>query len=205
MPISNKEGVFDKYLTHKEEKQLLSYVDKQKCVLARRDHAWMVFMRLTGVRVGTMAKFTVDDAFKMIGQSKLFVRDEAAKGGNGYSSYLQIKAVACLKKLLAIHKEMGGKQVFDDPLVLTRRLDALSVRSYQDRMVKWRKESGLQVQVTPHYMRHTLGKRIVENSTSDQPLQIAQAALGHKNLNTTSIYTMPDREQVEATMEAASR
>lgn len=204
MPYNRDKGVFNKYLTQKEEKTLLSHVAQFGDILARRDHAWMTFMRHTGVRVGTMARLTVGDAYKMLAAKSLLVADASAKGGRGYSTYLTHMARQALQELLKIAESMSDSCTLESPLVISRRGRGLSVRSFQARMQFWRESSGLTVAATPHWFRHTLGKRVVESSTSNRPTMIAQAALGHSCERSTHIYTMPDREEVERTMEKAS-
>lgn len=204
MPYDQRKGVFNKYLTPTEEKTLLTHVAQYGSILARRDHAWMTFMRHTGVRVGTMARLTVGDAYKMLAAKSLLVADTNAKAQRGYSAYLTHRARQALEELLHIAESMSERCTLETPLVLSRRGQSLSVRSFQARMQHWRDSAGLTVAATPHWFRHTLGKRVVESSTSNRPTMIAQAALGHSCERSTHIYTMPDREEVERTMEKAS-
>lgn len=205
LPDNTQHGVFERYLTDQEEKQLTAFVKQFKDPLAQRDFYWMKFMVATGVRVGTMSRLTVGDAYKMIGEQRLIVRDEIAKRGKGYSSYMSTAAAKYLHKLIEIHKFMGGLGLLDSPLVLGRRADGLSIRSFQARIQMWTAKAGLNMQVTPHMLRHTCGKRVVERSTAKEPLRIAKAALGHRNINTTTIYTAPDKAEQAATMEAVAR
>lgn len=208
MPYQQKKGVFDKYLTPKEERALLTHVGQFGDILAQRDAAWMTFMRHTGVRVGTLSRFSVGDAYKMLSAQRLMVEDHQAKAARGYSTYLTNKARAALKDLITLNEAMcksaDERCTMDSPLVVGRRGRALSVRSFQARMQHWRESSGLAVAATPHWFRHTLGKRVVESSTSNRPTLVAQAALGHSNERSTHVYVMPDREEVVRTMEKAS-
>lgn len=200
----NKTQILERYLTEEEEKILFKKVNSLKDVYARRDAAWMMLLRQTGIRVGTMAKLTVGDAKQTIRTKKLVLSDEICKGQKGYSVHANTKAIEALKTLLKISKEMGVSNANFQPLVVSRKHEALSVRSYQSRMQHWRDLAGLTVVVTPHWFRHTVGQRIVERSTAKNPLQVAQLALGHSDIKNTAIYTRPNREQMADDMEAMS-
>lgn len=201
--ITNRR-VFERYLTHAEEKKLFAAVARFAGVYARRDHAWMTLMRQTGIRVGAMAGLTVGDARQALRTHYLVLDDDHAKGGWGYSVYVGKKARKSLQALLRIRKAMGHGLIPDEPLVVSRHGQGLSVRSFQARMALWRDEAGLDVEASPHWFRHTLAKRILSESTARNPVRIVQLALGHRDDRSTAVYTLPDREDVELAMEEAS-
>jgi site-specific recombinase XerC len=133
----------------------------------------------------------------------LTLRDAICKNGNGYSVPLTRQAAKDLRALLAIRKSMGHAHDADAPLVVSRNHRGLSVRSYQDRLQHWRELAGLPVGVSPHWFRHTLAKRIMANSTAADPRGKVFVALGHGDINSTAIYTMPDKEDVRLALEQA--
>ena len=196
--------ILERYLTEEEEKILFKTVNKFGDVYSRRDAAWMLLFRQTGIRVDTMAKLTVGDAEQAIRTKKLILRDEICKRKKGYTVPANKKAVQALRKLLLIRLELGASKSNEQPLVISRNHKSLSVRSYQSRMKYWREKAGLQIEVTPHFFRHTVGQRIMERSTAANPLLIVKSALGHSNINSSSIYAQPNREQVADDMEAMS-
>ncbi len=196
--------VFERYLTIEEEKHLFSAVDKFGDMFARRDAAWMRLLRHTGIRVGTMAELTVNDAQQAIRTKRLVLRDEICKRKNGYTVHANTSALKALRKLLKIREEMGLRNIPAYPLVMSRNHLPMSIRSYQDRINKWRKEAGLTIGVTPHFFRHTAAQRIMERSTAANPLLVVKAALGHQHINSSAIYSQPNREQVALDMEAIS-
>lgn len=196
-------AVFHRYLKRDEEQQLLSYVGQFRDVQARRDHAWMRFLRHTGLRVGSMAAITVEDARDALARQHLQVRGDTAKNGRGYVVPLNKSARSALSELLKIRREQGHPMIGGAPLVMSRKGQALSVRSYQARAKKWVRESGLDVEATPHWFRHTLAKRVMAQSTAEDPRGIVAGALGHSDLRSTTVYTMPDREDVARGLEEA--
>lgn len=202
--ITNRQ-VFDRYLTEAEEKRLLNHVRRFGDVLARRDHAWMMLMRTTGIRVGTCAQLTVGDAKDALRENRLRVRSEIAKGGRGYDVPIRKKrAREALKTLLRVRKDMGFQNGdLGAPLVMSRNHRAMSVRSYQARMVQWSAEAGLQVRASPHWLRHTLAKRMMKESEAKDPQGIVQVVLGQRSRESTVQYTLPDREDIAAALDAA--
>jgi site-specific recombinase XerC len=79
----------------------------------------------------------------------------------------------------------------------------MSVRNYQQRLREWTAKAGIRG-ASPHWLRHTLAKRVMKRSEASDPLAIVQVALGHRRRHTTTIYALPDREDIERAMEAAS-
>lgn len=195
---------FGRYLTRAEERQLLGHVGQYANILARRDHAWMLLARHTGIRVGTLAALTVSDAAHAIDSGELVVRDEAAKRGAGYSVRVNKLALAALTRLLAIRREMGHRPEVDAPLVMSMRQRGLSVRSFQARMRYWVQDARLPVPATPHWFRHTLAMRLLRSAQHADPLGLVQLALGHRRRDTTTIYARPTREELADALEAAA-
>lgn len=200
----NQRRVFERYLKESEERQLFTTLRQFGDLQARRDHAWMRLLRQTGIRVGSLAALTVHDAQLALATKRLALRAESAKGGHGYDVPVNTKARAALKDLLKVRREQGHAPMPDAPLIMSRNHRGMSIRSFQARMRKWVAAAGLQVEASPHWFRHTLGKRIMERSTSGDPRAIVQHALGHHNIMSTCVYTGPDRDDLDRAMEEAS-
>lgn len=207
MTITNRTAgrvVFDRYLTEAEERKLLGHLHRQRAEpLAKRDLAWMQLLRATGMRVGTLARLTVGDARDALATERLVLRDEISKGGRGYDIRLYRPGLEALRSLLQARRQMGMPEWPDEPLVVSRRGTALSVRSYQARMQMWVEEAGLSIKASPHWWRHTVAKRSIAASTAADPIAHVQVILGHRHRATTAIYTLPDRADVEETLRRA--
>ncbi|PHS71962.1 MAG: recombinase XerC [Cycloclasticus sp.] len=196
--------VFERYLSEKEESVLFKSVKSFGSVLARRDHAWMLLLRHTGIRVGSLALLTLDDALLARTSGYLVLRDEIAKGERGYKVYLNKTATLALKRLLRIRKEMGAPTAPDSPFILSRHHGGLAVRSFQQRMQHWSRVAGLRVVASPHWWRHTLAKRLMKSSEAADPRGHVCAVLGHSSVVSTTVYTLPDREDIERSLEGVS-
>ncbi len=149
----------------------------------------------------TDAGFRAD--FLPVRNHRLHLVDEHAKGRRGYEVPLNTRAMASLKALVKIRADMGYGAHPDQPLVMSRNHRGMSVRSYQARMAMWVAEAGLQVSASPHWLRHTLAKRVMARSEARDPQGIVQVVLGQRSRESTVIYTLPDRETVEDALELA--
>lgn len=195
--------VFERYLKVTEEKQLLAHVGGLQDVLARRDHAWMRFLRHTGVRVQAFSRLYAWDARQALKTHHLELPATIQKQAQAHRIYCSTEARKALRELLRIRCEMGYPDIPDMPLVLSRNHRRMSVRSYQARMRHWCRAAGLDVEASPHWFRHTLAKRLIMQSTARDPLGVVQAVLGHSSRTSTGIYTLPDRDDIEQALEEA--
>lgn len=200
MQAIESSGVFERYFTRSEERYLFALVRRQMGnLLSRRDYWIMVAMRHSGGRVGSIAGLNVGDADKaLLGEELTF---HTAKGGRTYSIHVNRVLRKALRELLKVRMAMGHRN--DDPaepLIMSRKHKRISVRSLQSRVGSWCKFAN--IKGTPHFFRHTLGRRIIETSEAREPSRIVQKVLGHTNPASTAIYTAPGREDVRAAMEA---
>jgi len=199
--------IFERYLKEDEERRLFAEVRKQAGsntqhqLLALRDHAWMRLMRNTGIRVGTLAGLNVADARQALASHYLQIRPEIAKGGRGGKVFCNKSAIGALRGLLAVRRKMGAPDMPDQPLLVSRKHGRMSVRSLQQRMRQWVKQAGLDVSASPHWLRHTLAKRVMKNSTAEDPRGVVQATLLHVSIDSTAVYTLPDREDIEQALD----
>ena len=195
---------FTRYLTEKEERTLFATVGRFGDVYARRDHAWLRLLRQTGIRVGTLAGLNFGDARAALQSHYLDLRPEISKRGQGGRVFLTKKARKALADLMRIRREMDHPDRDGSALIYSRKHARMSVRSFEDRFRHWAILAGLSENATPHWLRHTLAKRIMQSSTANDPRGVVQATLGHRSIASTSLYTRPDREEVEFALEEAS-
>lgn len=189
--------VMERYLTPSEETRLLTHIKQFNDLKARRDRAWMIFDRYTGVRVSVLSGMNMGDAWKALENKRLYVRKEINKGNKAYDIAMHRKAAKALKELLVVNKKMGGAEEEGAPLILSRHRKRMSIRSFQDRMAKWVKSAGLSVKASPHWWRHTFAMRFKAESTAKDWQMRVMRLLGHDDINSTVIYTWPTREEID--------
>ena len=202
MKKKSNSQVFDTYFTQPEEKQLFAFIKRHGGVEARRDLAWMQLARFSAVRVCVLSGLTVGDALEALRHERLRIRPEINKGSKQQDLYASKSICQTLRALVKIHKETSCESDWPDtpfhdrPLILSRNHRGMSIRSFQSRMQYWCKAAGVPVG-SPHWFRHTWAKRQVQASDDvARTLMRVQAFLGHEDLKTTTIYTLPDKEEM---------
>jgi len=199
---------FDRYLTVAEERQLFQTIkqhmnkDTQRGLLAMRDYYAFKFMRNTGLRVGTVVGMRVIDALNILKARRLQLPKAIMKGRrHDLDTYCNKSALDNLRKLLIARQLLGYAPNADERLLVSREGEALSDRSMRHRLQHWRELAGLDAQASPHWLRHTLAKRVMKNSTARDPRAIVGALLGQRDPRSTVMYTLPDKEDIEQASE----
>lgn len=203
-------GLMKRYLTDEQQRRILAVAKAQAGLLAQRDHAWMRLLIETGMRVNELATLTAQQAEQALATGWLTVTKEQRKGKRTGHEYLVTEPVRqCLVKLLALQAELSPAvhlpPEIEPPLLWGRcgvvgghvLCEHMSVRSFQARMKHWAYLAGLPEGVSPHWLRHTRGVNIIRRSRGNNPLKVAQLALGHKTIASTGIYTQMSREEFE--------
>lgn len=152
---------------------------------AKRDYALIMLMLHTGLRAGEVCALTQGDL--TISDRKGQIVVQAGKGSKQRTLPLNQPAREALTGWLQVRPASEHRQVFlgqrGDALTesaLRRILDALSRRANVD--------------ASPHTLRHTFGKRLVDNGVT---LEKVAALMGHSNLNTTRMYLTPGQQDLE--------
>lgn len=197
-----------RYLTDEEQRRLLSVAKGHASPLAQRDYAWMRLLIETGMRVNELATLTFRQATNALGTGWLVVTKEQRKGKRTGHEYLVTEPVRqCLETLIHLQEEL--RPAVDLPLEVMPPLlwgrcgvvkgkvlaEHMSVRSFQARMKHWGYLAGMPEGVSPHWLRHTRGVNIIRRSRGNNPLKVAQLALGHASIASTGIYTQMSREE----------
>jgi len=194
--------VMERYLTDAQQLRLLSTVKGRSHRLARRDHAWIGLLKVTGLRIGEFSKMSLGDAQFALETGWIFIPKKHRKGGTRDHKVPVTKPVReALEALVDIRAEFGGTSDHAEPLIFSRKHQRMSVRAYQDRMAHWCSEAGIE-SASPHWLRHTRAKNLMKHSGSADPRGVVQQLLGHASIASTGIYTAPSKEDVLAAAEA---
>lgn len=194
-----------RYLTELEQSRLLVGVSKVWCPLAQRDYHWMAALLLTGMRIQEFSRLTVPMVQQALASGWLVCPKDHCKGAKRSNEYLVTARLRThLKALATMSNELGAGLLVPDagqPLVWGRDVAGiagpLSVRSYEARVKLWVEHAGLDRRISPHWFRHTRGMNIMRRSRGDNPLKVAQIALGHASLASTGIYLQMSRDEYE--------
>lgn len=176
-----------RWLTRKEQYALLRAVQKEG---HPRDEAVIMLLLHTGLRVGEASNLRLSDI--EISERRGLVTVRYGKGGKhrvvplnadarrALTTYLEVRPAAA-HDYLFVGKQSGrlkpwGIQYVASKYAYLARLD----------------------HVTPHALRHTFGKNLVDAGVS---LDKVATLLGHKNLNTTRLYTKPSNADLAQAVE----
>jgi len=157
-----------------------------------RDTAMFRLMLDTGLRVGEVAALRVEDlsltADRQLG--RLRVR---GKGEKERVVWLLPETLEIVQTWLRQRPE-----VEDEALFTTRRKKGFSERGIQERLKHYCRLAG--VEVSPHQLRHTFGRRMAEGK---MPVTSLSALMGHAKVTTTQVYINGAGVEIRADYQAA--
>lgn len=163
-------------------------VNAGKSTLARRqalrDQAVVGLMVYAGLREGEVCGLAVDDVELGERSGRVVVRH--GKGDKARVIPLNEQA----RKALRLWMDVRGAQ--DGPLFIGKGAVGLGTRGVQRRVAELGRLAG--VEVTPHQLRHTFAKRVLDKGT---PLTVVSKLLGHSRLEITARYVQPGWEDFE--------
>lgn len=185
-PISNldlpkKDKTLPKYLTLDESMELLNNVDGQ---FKDRDLCILLLFLSCGLRVSELAGINISD----INGESLLIR------GKGNKERVVFMNNNCIYSIDTYLKTRISPNERDrDALFISRQGNRINVQT-----VKWlvkKYSSGINKEVSPHKLRHTAATLMYSNGLDIRSLQ---EVLGHKNLDTTMIYTHIDNASLRS-------
>lgn len=170
-----------KFLSLEEVKKILEAPNTQTPV-GVRDRAILETLFSTGLRVSELTSLNRDQiTFVNEGPLELQI---VGKGQVPRPVYLSQRALFWLKEYLKTRKD-SEKALFVS-FSGKRRFTRLTARSVENIIKKYAKMAGVQIEVTPHVLRHSFATDLLAKGVD---LRVVQEFLGHKNISTTQIYT----------------
>ena len=182
-----------KYLTEQETEKVLSSFSEGDPFYTR-NKTIVIFALNTGLRVSELTGLNVGDVVNGRIRRELKIRKEIAKGKRERIIPLNKKAREAIRELLDYNEEKRYPRDQDDPLFVSKRRRRISSRQVENIIKQLKKDSEIDVDITPHTLRHTFATRVY-NKTGN--LRIVQTLLGHSSIKTTEIYTHVAREDLE--------
>jgi integrase/recombinase XerD len=156
-----------------------------------RDIALITLMLHTGLRVSEVSNLKVSDV--NISPRKGAVR---VRGGKG-DKFRGVPLNANARKALQAHLEELGAVEGDRWLFMGKRGGQLKSSGIRYLVQRYAYDARLEG-VTPHTLRHTFGKNMVDAGTS---LDRVASLLGHDSVDTTRIYTTPSEQDLQREVE----
>ncbi len=156
--------------------------------LASRDRAIVLLLANTGLRVAELCALQPDDLKLSERAGSALVRH--GKGDKRRSVPVNADARRALAPWLDL-RPPAAVNVFADLYGVS-----LQPRGVQLALKDYCRRAG--VSITPHQLRHYFAKSLID--TGANVLEVA-ALLGHSNINTTRIYTVPSQRDLELAVE----
>jgi site-specific recombinase XerD len=176
-----------RWLTRKEQYALLRAVQKDG---NPRDEAVITLLLHTGLRVSEASSLRLSDIEISERKGQVTVRD--GKGGK----HRVVPLNADVRRALTAYLDMRSDATHDY-LFVGKQKGQLKPWGIQYVASKYAYQARLDG-VTPHTLRHTFAKILVDAGVS---LDKVATLLGHKNLNTTRMYTKPSTADLAEAVE----
>ena len=160
-------------------------------LLTQRNAAMVALMLHAGLRVSEVCNLARGDIQLNERSGKVIVR--RGKGGKYREVPLNRDARLTIGRWLQAYPKSGR--------VFSRNGKPLHQRTVQMHVAYLGEAAGLPEKLTPHQLRHTFGKNLTDAGVSlDRVAQL----MGHSDVNTTRIYTVPSEADLQQAVELIS-
>lgn len=197
-----KSNPFDAIETIKIEKKLPNYLYlddletlfnsiDQSTPLGVRNYCLLELLYGTGIRVSELCNIKLHDI-------DFYNNNILITGKGNKQRYVPIHQ--SLREILITYLNFARNELLKDSdeivdnLFVNHRGGALTSRGVRDILKNLVNESGLNVKISPHVLRHSFATHMLDYGAD---LRSVQKLLGHENLSTTQIYTHVSKEKLK--------
>lgn len=154
-----------------------------------RDLAICELLYSSGLRLSELAALDL----KNISRRQREVYVSGGKGGKDRIIPVGSAALTALEAWKGVRQSwlanIQGKRVKTDALFISQQGNRLSSRQVSNRVKRYALESGVNINLHPHLLRHSMATHVLESS---QDIRLVQELLGHADIATTQVYTHLD-------------
>jgi site-specific recombinase XerD len=192
-----------KTLSNAECDQLLKQLQKHQPTdasrrRAMRDSLMALLMLDAGLRVGEVVQLQVSDLiFDNVPVREIRVRPEIAKRQLERFVKVTLRLSVAIAQMRNFVWQQDGRAPDSNAFYSMMRAERLSYQ-HVERIIKHAARRSIMRDITPHTLRHTFATRLMRVTN----IRVVQAALGHKRLSSTEIYTHPDQEDIDKAFDA---
>lgn len=154
--------------------------------LEKRDLAILELLYSSGLRLAEIASLNLSH----LDLNEQLVRVIDGKGGKDRLVPVGQVALSAIKEWLLIRQEwLSAATVLDqdsEALFISQKGGRLSDRQISRRVKRYAEQSGVNINLHPHLLRHSMATHVLESS---QDIRLVQELLGHADISTTQVYT----------------
>lgn len=164
-----------------------------------RDLAILELVYSSGLRLAEVTNLNV--AHVDFQEGLVLVVD--GKGGKDRLVPVGDSAIEALQKWLQLHSEWSVKENAEDigqPLFISKKGERLTDRQISRRIKAYAEKSGVNINLHPHLLRHSMATHMLESS---QDIRLVQELLGHADISTTQVYTHLNYNHLAKVFDAA--
>lgn len=172
-----------------ERKQVLALFRAVQASGKTRDIAIITLLLHTGIRVSELCLLQTEDI--VINPRSGYLTVRFGKGNKRREVPLNPTARNALEKWLLERGDVHGK------LFIGKSTSSLTTRAVEYMIKKYADRAKLE-NVSPHTLRHTFCKNLVDNG---EPLSRVAMLAGHKNIDTTAKYSTPTAKDLQTTVD----
>jgi len=191
----DREPIGPKSLERKEQLALVRAAQRSG---RKRDLTIINLLLHTGIRVSELCQLKTDDI--LIDGRKGFIKVAQGKGNKTRLVPLNSTAINSIKSHIGNTADKGTGKNNNKNVFYGQKGNPITVRGVRH-LIKRHSYNAKIKGVTPHTLRHTCAKNLID---AGQPIDRVAKILGHSNINTTSIYTMPTEADLQRTVESIS-
>lgn len=150
-----------------------------------RDLAILELLYSSGLRLSEIAALELGH----IDQQEMMIRVIDGKGGKDRLVPMGEKALQALQNWLLVRDSWvidGSSTVIQNSLFISKKGGTLSDRQISRRVKAYAEKSGVNINLHPHLLRHSMATHVLESS---QDIRLVQELLGHADIATTQVYT----------------
>lgn len=182
-----KEKKLPKTLAIKETSKLLSCVTEQSINASSDFEKWKTSRNLalidilisTGIRIAEAANISIND---IINSERIIL----IHGKGRKQRLIYISCPQTWNNIIVWLKIRKSRPTNTDMLFVNRYGDPISIHGIEYIYNSLKIQSGININSTPHYLRHTFATNLLANGAD---LRSVQEILGHSSVSTTEIYT----------------
>jgi len=176
-----------------QARRLIEQPGKLSTPEAKRDRAMLELLYASGMRVSELVSLNLTDIDTKGGSVRCF-----GKGHKERLIPIAPSAALTLEEYINEARPKLAPASSETALFLNRRGGRLTRQGLWQILKGYAKEAGLEVQVTPHTLRHSFATHMLSGGAD---LRSVQQLLGHANISTTQVYTHLTSEHVRRTYE----